>query len=94
MSEIISQNLNAHYSNDAKVQRPQRPIATPPDTLPKMHLFNDKDANNRIKAIDNDIYLDTKKEEKKQGTNFVKFFVAGVIGLLALIGLKRIFKKS
>ena len=93
MSEIVSsQNLNAHYSNDAKVQRPQRPIATPPDTLPKMHLFNDKDANNRIKAIDKDIYLDSKKEEKKQGTNFIKIFGLGVVGLLALLGLKRIFK--
>ena len=93
MSEVTNnQNLNAHYSNETKVQRSNRRIATPPDALPKMHLFNDKDANNRIKAIDKDIYLDSKKEEKKQGTNFVKIFVAGVIGLLALIGLKRIFK--
>ena len=93
MSEVTNnQNLNAHYSTESKAYRPQRPIATPPDTLPRMHLFNDKDANNKIKAIDKDIYLDSKKEEKRQGANFIKIFVAGVLGLLALIGLKRIFK--
>ena len=93
MSEVInSQNLKPHYSSDAKVQRSKRAIATPPDVLPKVHLFSDKDANNRIKAIDKDIYLDSKKEKNKEGMNFVKIFVAGLIGLLALMGLKRIFK--
>jgi hypothetical protein len=93
MSEITSnQNLKAHYSTEVKVQRPQRPIAAPPETLPKNFAFNDKEANNRIKAIDKDIYLDSKKEEKKQGMNFVKIFGLGVVGLLALLGLKRIFK--
>ena len=59
MAEISNtQNLNAHYSTNAKVQRPARPVAYAPNSLPKPHLINDTDANNRMKAINQDIYID------------------------------------
>ena len=67
MTEVSIQNLNAHYSNNAKVTRPKRPVAFAPEELPKPHLFNDTDANNRLKLINQDIYQDSKKEENKFG---------------------------
>ena len=52
MAEVNNkQNLNAHYSTSVKVKRPERPIANPPKTLTKAHLFDDNDANNRLKII-------------------------------------------
>lgn len=87
-----NQNLNAHYSNNAKVKRPSRPVASPPESLSKPHLFNDRDANNRIKAINQDIYLDSKKEENRSGLNFIKVFGAGVLAILVFLGIKRFFK--
>lgn len=95
MPEISnSQNLNSHYSTNAKVVRPYRPVASAPIDLPKPHLFNDNDAENRLKAINHDIYIDSKKEENKKGWNFVKIFGAFVLAILAVKFAKNIFKKS
>ena len=91
MSEI---NLNSHYSTNSKVDRPNRPVAMAPTSLPKAHLFNDKDANKRMKAINRDIYVDSKKEENSAGIKFLKFFGILVGAILMIKGLKNIFKKS
>ena len=95
MAEISNtQNLNAHYSTNAKVQRPARPVDYAPNSLPKPHLFNDTDANNRMKAINQDIYIDSKKEENRAGFNFIKIFGAFVLAILAIKLGQNIFKKS
>ncbi len=91
MSEI---NLNSHYSTNSKVDRPNRPVAMAPTSLPKAHLFNDKDANKRMKAINQDIYVDSKKEERKSGITFLKIFGAFVLAILAIKAGQKIFKKS
>ena len=91
MTEVHNnQNLNAHYSTKAKVQRPERPIANPPATLSKPHLFDDKDANNRLKMIDRDIYCDSKKEENKAGIKFLRIFGVCVGVILIIKGLRNI----
>ena len=93
MSEISSNNnLEAHYSTSAKVVRPTRPVASAPSALPNVHLFNDTDANNRIKAINQDIYQNSKKEENKAGIKFLKFFGVLIATILAVKGLKKLFK--
>lgn len=92
-----NQNLSAHYSTSAKVTRPERPVANPPATLTKPHLFDDKDANNRLKMINQDIYKDSKKEENKAGVKFLKIFGGIVAAILLIKGIKNIrgaFKKS
>ncbi|MBQ7764484.1 hypothetical protein IJ384_03830 [bacterium] len=95
MSEINNtQNLNAHYSTNAKVQRPPKKAVTAPNTLPTMHLYNDRDANKRIKALNQDIYNDSKIEEKRNAFNFAKVFGGIVLAILAILGLKKVFKKS
>lgn len=95
MTEISNtRNIDAHYSTSEKVQRPSHTVVSAPNNLPKGHLFNDRDANNRFKMLSQDIYNDSKREEKRHATNFIKIFGAGIIGVLALLGLKRLFKKS
>lgn len=93
MTEVSNNNnLSAHYSANPKVNRPTGIVATAPVELPKMHLFNDKDANIRMNAINQDIYQDSKKEEKRYGRQFIKVFGACVLAIMAFIGLKRFFK--
>lgn len=95
MTEISKNiNIDAHYSTSEKVKKPSYTVASAPNTLPSRHLFNDKDANNRFKMLSQDIYNDSKKEEKRHATNFIKIFGAGIIGVLAFLGLKKVFKKS
>ena len=88
----IDYNLNSHYSSNSKVNRPQRVIVTGPNDLPKVHLYNDRDATNRVKAINNDIVLDYKQEKNKDGVNFTKGFVAIILGILAFLGIKKVIK--
>ena len=85
-------NLNAHYTSNPKVERPQRAIVSAPNNLPVMHLYNDRDANNRMKSINNDIYQGFKQEKQKDGTNFLKGFVAVILGILTFLGIKKVFK--
>lgn len=87
-------NLNAHYTSNAKVERPNRPVALAPTSLPKQHLFNDRDANNRMKAINQDIYIESKKEKKRSITTFLKFFGAFLLTILAIKAGLKVFKKS
>ena len=98
MPEINSNyNLDAHYTNEAKVKRSGFKVASPPANLPKQHLFNDIDANNRMKMINQDIYQSFKKEENKEGIQFLKFFGALVGAVLLIKGFQHIlniFKKS
>ena len=101
-------NLNAHYTSNPKVERPQRAIVSAPNNLPVMHLYNDRDANNRMKSINNDIYQGFKQEKQKDlkieyskkrtvgdagpYTNFLKGFVAVILGILTFLGIKKVFK--
>ena len=93
MPEISnSQNLNSYYSSETKTQRPDRLIVSGPQNIPVSHLFNDRDANNRLKAINDDIYMSYKEEERKEKKNFIKTFGAIVAVILAFLGIKHIFK--
>ena len=85
-------DLNAHYTSNPKVERPQRAIVSAPNNLPVMNLYNDRDANNRMKSINNDIYQGFKQEKQKDGTNFLKGFVAVIFGVLTFLGIKKVFK--
>ena len=66
MSEISeSQNLNAHYTTNSKIVRPAHVVVSGPENIPHVHLYNDADANNRLNAINQDIFEDSKKVPKK-----------------------------
>lgn len=87
-----SQNLNAHYAATNKVKRPDKVVVQAPEKIPTNRLFSDVSANKKMEAICNDIYVDTKKEERKEGKNFTKYFVGIVLAIIALMGLKKLFK--
>lgn len=93
MPEISNyQNLNSYYSTDTKAHRPERVVVSGPNSLPVQHLFDDRDANNRLKSINEDIYSSYKKEEKAETKNFIKFFAGAVAITLAFLGIKKLFK--
>lgn len=93
MPEISNfQNLNAYYSTETKIPRPENVVVNAPNNLPTAHLFNDKDANKRLESINKDIYVSYKEEEKRETKNFIKFFAGFVIGILTLLGIKKLFK--
>ena len=50
------------------------------------------DANNKIKAINQDIYSGIKKEEKRPVINFIKILSLSVLAIVALFGFKKLFK--
>jgi len=85
-----TQNLEAHYITTDKTKRPERMVAYPPENIPKTYLFDDKDANNRLKAINQDIYNDYKKEENRKKKNFIKFLSIFTISTLLILSLKNL----
>lgn len=95
MPEIVSnQNLSSHYSTNAKTEKKSNTVAFAPNSLPRAHLFSDKDANLKLNAINQDIYEDSKKEKGRQFNDFLKYFL-GLFAVIVLIkGCHRFFKKS
>lgn len=87
-------DLNSHYSSNVKVTKPSYMVVSPPNNLPNQHLFNDIDANIRMRNINNDIYQNTKSEKKKPLINYLKFLAGFVLVLLGVKGLSKFFKKS
>ena len=59
-----SQNLNAHYTKNTKIELPKNAVAQGPQSMPEVHLFNDFDANERLSAINQDIFESTQKVTK------------------------------
>ena len=92
MDDISSNNLNAHYTNKAKVELSTPKVACPPKTLPRYHTFNDTDANKKFETVNKDIYERKKSESDKSAKRFWTAYLAIVAAILAVIGIKRIFK--
>ena len=99
MSDVNSNqtNINAHYSSNPKLEKPARVVVAAPVSLPTYHLYNDIDANNRLKMLNKDIYIDTKNQKAEEKRKFIKGFGLVVLTILALLGIKKlgsVFKKS
>ena len=94
MTEITPniQNINSHYSSNSKTSRPQRVVVSGPTTIPQQHLYNDIDANNRLKALDEEIYQISKNEKNKSFKNFCKVFLSIVVAILGVIGIRELVK--
>ena len=83
-------NLNAHYTTNAKVERPFKNIANGPNNLPQMHLYNDIDASKKMGVINNDIYNGTKQARKKDAKTFWKIFGGFVLAILGYKGIQKL----
>lgn len=94
MTEITNNNLQAHYSGNTKVNLVKKGVAEPPKELPNMHLYNDTDANKKLRAFNNEINEGCKKEKNKDFSLFLKTIVGTALAILALFGIKKFFKKS
>ena len=95
MSEISNNyNLEAHYVKNPKVQRTVHSVANASQTIPHTRMYNDKDANEKIKAINYDVYQDSQKEKKHVFSDFLKFMGAFFLLVLGIKGIKHLFKKS
>lgn len=92
MTEIY--NTNAHYTNNPKVATRKPTVATSPTQIPNRYVFNDEEANERLRTINNSIKKDYKAEKNKDKKNYFKFITAFTLSVLAFLGLKKLFKKS
>ena len=96
----INNILDGHYSNETKVKRPKILVAEAPATLPKPTLFSEKEAKEKIRSIDNDIYEGTKKEKAKNDFNKSLYFkiFGGVVlvsaGIAGIDKIRKFFRKS
>ena len=91
-----SQNLNAHYTSNVKVQRPANPIANAPNSLPvNKNFYCDKDATKRMQNINESIYKDYQTEKKQKASGAIKFVTITALSILSALGIKKaFFKKS
>ena len=91
MSEIC--NINAHYTNNPKVQRPKVKVANTPNNIPNTNCYEPDFAKKRLEKANKELNIKHKKEEKKEFHNFLKGTAVVAISILALLGLKKLFKK-
>ncbi len=91
---MTSMNLDAHYSNNPKAQRSQKTIVCMPKELPPKYSHNTKSAVDKFRSYNHDIYIKSKKEEKRSFLNFMKYFCIGVGSVLLIKFARKIFKKS
>lgn len=92
--------IESHYSSETKVKRPMISAAQAPAVLPKHKLFSNKEADQKMTAINTDIYEGAKKERKKHEFNKSLYFkIFGGVTLLTagIAGISKIrsfFRKS
>ena len=90
MTQISNVNVNQQYN--IKTEPSKRVIVEGPQTLPRVHVFTDIDANKRFETINQELGIKTKKEKNKAFTNFWKVFGGIVLAVLAALGVKKILK--
>ena len=92
MTDVSSNNINAHYTVQTKVERPVYTVASAPGDLPKYHTFDDNDANKKFVTVNKDIYTGTRDEKSKPARKFWTIYLSFAAAVLAIIGAKKLFK--
>jgi len=69
-----TQNLNAHYTTEAKVKPMERIVVTGPETIPVRHVYSDREANKKLEKLNNDIYIAVQNEPKPSRKKFLGLF--------------------
>ena len=93
MTEIQNNILEGHYSTQAKVKRPKVTVAQAPMLLPKHKLFSEKEAEQKINSINNDIYAGAVNEKKKKEFNrslYFKIFGGVAVAAAGIAGINKI----
>lgn len=76
-------NIEAHTTNNMKLGRPNVTSSMAPPLIQTKHLYKPSDAENYMKQLNTDIYVDTQKEKSNNGFNFKRYFT--IFGIIALI---------
>ena len=75
MEEISqAQNLNAHYTSSPKVTKPKNIVVSAPNNIPKHHIYTDQEANEKLCALNNDVYEAVQRTPKKNKKKFLGIF--------------------
>ena len=90
--QTSSITLEAHYTNQSKVTPNKGLIVSAPNTMPKMHLYDDNDANNRLNVLNNDIYQKTNEEKRKNKSKPIKAIAIISTCILGALGIKHLIK--
>ena len=61
--------LDAHNSTNMKVTKPRVVVSDVPNSMPKVTMFSDIEANKRVREINNDIYESTANTKQAGGMN-------------------------
>ena len=56
-----SQNLNAYYTTNSHISKPQHVVVQGPENIPHNYVYTDKEANEKLSVINQDIYVSTQK---------------------------------
>lgn len=87
-------NIDAHYTNNPKVEKQKHIVTNVPEKLPTVHLYNDYDAKKRFEKINQDVYISSEKEKEKPSREFMKICAISLVAGLGILGLKKFFTKS
>ena len=69
-----TQNIEAHYSTSDKVEKPKRVVVEGPKNIPTRHIYTDKEANEKLEAINKDVYESVQSTPKKAKKGFFGIF--------------------
>lgn len=98
MTEVTNnQNLNSYYSTKAKAERKKGVVAQPPASVPTKKIYSDIEANQKFAEINQDIYQDSKKSNRKEKIKILKVIGGILAAALVLAGGRKlisVFKKS
>lgn len=75
--------IEAHTSDNMKVQRPKLNPNDIAITLPNPKAFSDREATKKMQAINTDIYEGAKKEKEKHEFNLKRYLT--IFGIIAII---------
>lgn len=89
MNEI---NLDAHYTANSKVNPMQRQAVQPPDYINTKQFMNDAELNKKVYQINNDVYIDSKKEKNKSARNMGLIILATIGAVFGAKMIGKIFK--
>lgn len=75
MNEIYqTQNLNAHYTTTPKIEKPKHVVVNGPENIPTRYIYSDKEANEKLEALNNDVYIAVQREPKPKKKKFLGIF--------------------
>ena len=83
-------NTNDLNNSNTIATRTKR-VATGPVVINESHLFNDADARERMRTLNNDIYQSVKHEESKPKRNYLKILLTSLAIVLTAMGIKKIY---